>query len=197
MTGDDETLRVYGEKAEEYRAMMADAPRDPLLETFIAALPARSHVLDLGCGPGMAAARMAVAGHAVDATDATPAMIALARQHPGVNAWLATFDDLTGSDIYDGIWANFSLLHAPRAAMPGHLATLRALLKPGGLFHIGMKAGSGEFRDSLGRLYSYYTEQELSDLIRDAGLTPFSSARGEDIGLSGEMAPWVAISAHG
>ena len=99
-------------------------------------------MLDLGCGPGLAATRMANAGLQVDAMDGSAEMVAMAAQHDGVTAWQATFDQITGTDIYDGIWANFCLLHASKEAMPHHLAAMVTALKPGGAFHIGMKTGS-------------------------------------------------------
>jgi len=197
LTRDPETLRVYDEMAGKYAAVTADVASDPLLASFIDALPRGAHVLDLGCGPGIIAAHMAGSGLRVTATDASREMIALAVGSPGVTARLATFDEITGEDIFDGIWANFSLLHAPRADMPRHLAALHAALKPGGLFHIALKSGTGAHRDSLGRLYTYYTADELDTLLRAAGFTPFSSATGHDTGLSGEMADWIAIAAHG
>lgn len=197
MSTDDQTLKVYGQSAQDYADLAANYAEDPVLTTFIQALPRSAHVLDLGCGPGFAAARMATAGHLVDATDAVPEMVEMAGKNPGVTARLATFDDIKEVDAYDGIWANFSLLHAPRADMPRHLSTLRRALKPGGLFHIGMKTGTGEKRDAIGRLYTYYTESELNDLLRAADLTPFSSRTGQDTGLDGTVAKWVTIAAHG
>ncbi len=80
--------------------------------------------------------------------------------------------------------------------MPRYLGTLREMLKTGGMFHIGMKTGTGERRDALGRLYTYYTGPELEQLLRDARLTPFSSTTGRDKGLDGEWADWVTIIAH-
>ncbi len=197
MSRDDETLNVYAEKADEYFEMVRKEANSPILKTFIGGLPKSAHVLDLGCGPGVSSAVMADVGMTVDATDAVPEMVALADAHPGVSARVARFEDIEGTDKYDGIWANFSLLHAPKAEMPGHLARLRKALKPGGLFHIGLKTGEGEHRDTIGRFYAYYTEEELSDLLRDAGFTPFSSVTGTEPGLSGEVAPWVCIAAHG
>ena len=197
MTSDRETLNVYAEKADDYLNLVAKEAANPILTTFIGGLPKGAHVLDLGCGPGVSSAAMAQAGMSVDATDAVPEMVALADVHPGVSARVARFEEIAGTDIYDGIWANFSLLHAPKADMPAHLARLRSALKPGGLFHIGMKTGAGEHRDSLGRMYSYYTEEELCGLLKEAGLTPFSSTTGSEPGLDGKDAPWVCIAAHG
>lgn len=194
---DAETLKVYATKATEYRDLTQDTPQaDPLIAAFLAALPAASAVLDLGCGPGHFAARFAEAGHTVTATDASPEMVALADAHPDVTAQIGTFDDISGTAIYDGVWANFSLLHAPRADMPRHLTALQSALKPGGMLHIGLKSGTGDQRDPLGRLYTYYTDAELTGLLVDAGFTVVDRATGADKGLDGVVAPWIALRAH-
>ncbi len=197
MSADSRTLKTYGEKAGEYARLVTEDGVNPQLTEFISGLPKGAQVLDLGCGPGHDAAQMAGAGLQVEALDATPEMVALAKMHKGVAARVASFDEITGVDIHDGIWANFSLLHAPRDAMPRHLAALRLALRPGGLIYIALKTGQGSARDKLGRLYTYYSEAELSGLLKDAGFTPVSTARGEGRALSGEMAEWIGIFAHG
>lgn len=137
---DPETIRIYDSRAADYAALTdGHTAGSPVLRDFIAACPPGGRVLDLGCGPGTAAGLMAAAGLQVDALDASAEMVALARAHPGVSARQATFDEVTGTALYDGIWASFSLLHAPRSDMPRHLAALKEALTPGGLFHIGLK----------------------------------------------------------
>ncbi|WP_120502087.1 bifunctional 2-polyprenyl-6-hydroxyphenol methylase/3-demethylubiquinol 3-O-methyltransferase UbiG [Roseovarius sp. EL26] len=197
MSSDPETVGIYNAKAAEYAELVTTDHNDPQLETFVSSLPKGSHILDLGCGPGFASAFMAQAGHHVTATDASAQMVAMAAKHTNVTAHVASFDDITGTNLYDGIWANFSLLHAPRPDMPCHLAALRQVLKPGGLFHIGMKTGTGMHRDALGRMYTYYTADELHGLLKLAGFTPFFSTTGRDKGLDGTLADWVTIAAHG
>lgn len=197
MSADDTTLKVYGEKAQHYAEMTAGAGADTLLLAFIKAMPPGARTLDLGCGPGEAAHAMAEAGLVVDATDAVPEMVDMAARHPGVTAWVATFDDIAGVDLYHGIWANFSLLHAPRADMPRHLGALAQALKPGGRLHVALKSGTGDKRDTIGRHYTYYTEAELSGLLRDAGLRPEPATTGAGKGMDGAMADWIAITAHG
>ncbi|MCZ4353186.1 methyltransferase domain-containing protein [Roseovarius aestuarii] len=196
MSADDATLKVYGEKADHYADMTANDGEDRLLHAFINSLPAGGRALDLGCGPGASAHVMAEAGLQVDAMDAVPEMVDLAARHPGVTAWVASFDDIKGVDIYDGIWANFSLLHAPRADMPRHLSDVAQALKPGGRLHIAVKSGTGERRDTLGRLYTYYTQDTLCDLLRDAALTPDETITGSGTGMDGTMSDWIAVSAH-
>lgn len=195
---DKKTLRVYDAKAADYAKLIdSDTKENPYLERFIARLPTGGRVLDLGCGPGLAATRMANAGLQVDAMDGSAEMVAMAAQHDGVTAWQATFDQITGTDIYDGIWANFCLLHASKEAMPHHLAAMVTALKPGGAFHIGMKLGSGSQRDAIGRLYSYYSEPELITLLGAAGLTAGETDHGRTVGLDGTEADWIVVAAHG
>ncbi|MEP2028323.1 MAG: class I SAM-dependent methyltransferase [Paracoccaceae bacterium] len=194
---DPETIKVYDARAEEYAQMSSEENfADPRLETFITSMPTEARVLDIGCGPGQAAARMAQAGLRVEATDASAEMAERANKLDGVTAWQATFDEITGTAIYDGIWANFCLLHAPRTDMPRHLAALRTALKPDGIFHIGMKLGTGEARDSIGRLYTYYSQDELTNLLTEANLVVTDAATGRTKGLDGTMADWVTLAAH-
>lgn len=196
MTADRETLDVYGRMAGDYAAMVHRERNDRHLDAFIKSLPARARVLDLGCGPGRAAARMAEAGLQVDAWDASPEMAALARERFGLEVRVATFDALDAEAVYDGIYANFSLLHARRSKMPQHLDRIAKALTAHGLLHIGLKTGVGERRDSLGRFYAYYQESELAGLIESARFEILSRATGSEAGLDGVEAPWIVMKAR-
>ena len=195
MSADRETIAAYETRSHEYLEQVGRAAAPGFAE-FVARLPAGAHVLDLGCGPGDTSHRLLKQGFTVDAIDATPAMVSRAREL-GVPARRATFDEIEHEDLYDGIWANFSLLHAPRDDMPAHLARVRKALKPGGAFHIGLKLGTGAKRDRIGRFYTYYTEDELSGLLVDAGLTPTHRETGESTGLDGALARTIWIHANG
>ncbi len=196
MSADLETIAVYDTRSHEYATRTTGRSAEPGLVDFVSELPPGAHLLDLGCGPGDSAHRFLKAGFSVDAVDASPAMISRAAEL-GVAARRATFDEIDARNLYDGIWASYSLLHAPRADMPGHLTRLHRALKPGGRFHIGMKLGTGEKRDRLGRLYVYYTETELLGLLEAAGFTPTTRARRVDVGLDGTAYDGIWIHANG
>jgi SAM-dependent methyltransferase len=194
---DRQTLDVYDQKATEYdQNFCANEQPDIQLLTFLEALPMQSTVLDLGCGPGRSAAKIAAQGHKVTATDASAAMVALAAQHKGVMARQESFDDLSGAALYDGIFANFSLLHAAPEDQPRHIQAIATALKPGGIFHIGMKTGTGMQRDTIGRRYTYVTKEGLEAMLRAAGLEPYQDWAGEGPGLDGTIAPWIIIHAR-
>lgn len=194
---DRNTISVYDAQATRYAELTnEDNTGDPQLGRFIQAVPAGGKVLDFGCGPGASSAIMAKAGLQVDATDASEQMVKLASEHSGVTARQATFFDLTVERIYDGIWANFSLLHATRAEFPKHLSAIHRALKPGGAFFIAMKLGDGDGPDRLGRFYSYYSEDELKTYLEDAGFTITSQRRGSGTGLDGSVSEYLALAAH-
>ena len=194
---DKETLAVYDARAREYADnFCTDQDADPQLQSFLDALPNGADLLDLGCGPGRSAAIMAAAGHKVMATDASAEMVKLAGEHPGVTAHQARFDDLDGHEIYDGIWANFSLLHADRADLPGLITTIASALRSKGVFHIGMKTGAGASRDPIGRLYTYVTEEELLDWLSGNQLTVFARWSGSATGLAGTDDPYIILQAR-
>lgn len=199
---DRETLEVYAKAAEDYAARFGKVAEGDIdqfsdLKALFELLPDNGLVLDLGCGPGQWAAKIREAGYQVEAMDASPEMAALAKEQFDLDVTVGVFEDLTAEARYDGIWANFSLLHAPRADFPTHLARIHRALRPGGAFHIGMKLGTAEARDGLGRFYSYYGEAELIDLLEAAGFTVIRKRRGNGKGLAGSDDTFVILTAHG
>lgn len=190
---DEETIGVYDAKANEYAKCVEQSEPDPTLLAFLAKVKEGGRILDLGCGVANASAVMRDEGFQVDAVDASASMVALANKTHDIGAVQQRFDALKADGIYDGVWANFSLLHTSKADFPGHLSQVKTALKPDGIFHIGMKLGEGEIRDSIGRFYSYYSFEELSGYLEAAGFTVLDHALGEGMGLSGEVSPWATI----
>ncbi len=190
---DEETLKVYDAKVSDYQQMTRRAQIDPDLLRFMAHLPSGALVLDLGCGPATASAVMREHGYRPDPVDASGEMVRFANEAHAINARLASFDEIDSEATYDGIWANFSLLHAQRAQMPNLLKSMHRAVKGGGLFHIGMKLGEGESRDSLGRFYTYYSQEQLNALLEHSGFKPIDHTLGEGGGLSGEITPWITV----
>ncbi len=193
---DPATLAVYEARAADYAARFSRSEPDADLRAFMGALPPGGRALDLGCGPGNSAAMMRDAGLDVEAWDASPAMVRLARERHGIEARLARFDDLDARALYDGVWANFSLLHAPRADLPRHLAAIARVLRPGGRLHLGLKTGEGEGRDALGRFYVYYGVEKLRGLLSDAGLTPLAHREGVADGFADTPSAYVIWTAE-
>jgi hypothetical protein len=107
-----------------------------------------------------------------------------------------TFDEIDTVAAYDGIWANFSLLHAERADLPRHLSAIVRALRPSGILHIGLKTGYGAERDGIDRFYTYVAVPELEQLLATAGLTIIGIDLGEGKGMAGTVDPWVVMRAR-
>ena len=195
MATDQQTIAIYDDKIDDYANAFAKSGVDGALKRFMDELPAGGTVLDLGCGPGRHVALMQQHGFAVVATDASAAMVEHAQSTYGLDARQASFDDVTEVDRFDGSWANFSLLHAPRSSFADHLSRIATALKPGGVLHIAMKTGEGEARDELGRFYTFYTAEALRAHLVKAGFTPNEEVTGEAPGLAGTVDPWIEILA--
>lgn len=188
---DEETLRVYAERAEEYAALPLADDMSKDLQAFIAALPdGDGPILDWGAGPGHDAARMVELGLACEATDAAPEMVALCAAK-SVPSRCEPFEALEAAPRYRGIWANFSLLHADADALPGLIQRAGAALLLGGVLHIALKRGHGTKRDRLGRRYTYLEAEDLDRLTQAAGFTRLAVRHGETVGLDGAKAGFV------
>ena len=195
MSADRETLAVYDGASERYAKRGGAGWDYAALDAFLARLPAGARILDLGCGPGHLSAVMAERGMVPDPVDASAGMVALTRENFGLPARQATFDEIDGVGVYDAVWANFSLLHAPRAEMPGHLERLARALRPGGLIHLGMKVGEGEGRDGLNRFYTYWRVEELQAALEAAGFAVDAEVwRGRGKGLDGAPFGWCLVT---
>ena len=192
---DRRTIDAYTSRVNEYLAIPLPAEQLKTRQDFADAVGAGGYVLDLGSGPGSDSGFLMRQGLKVRALDATPAFVEHARQN-GVDAHLGTFDDVTETAEYDGVYASFSLLHAPRADFPRHLKAIHTALKPGGKLFLGMKLGTGEHRDDLDRYYTYYSEAEIREALTQAGFTVDRTVEGMGKGLAGSYDGFILVFAH-
>jgi SAM-dependent methyltransferase len=98
-------------------------------------------VLELGCGSGLLTRHLVEAGHRVVATDASPAMLELARDvAPGAEAirrLVLPDDPLPDCDAIVSVGHVLSYL-SDEAAVEGALVAAAAALRPGGVFAIDL-----------------------------------------------------------
>ena len=98
-------------------------------------------------------------------------MIRLCREK-GLSAEVMDIENLSlPPQSFDGIWANASLLHIPRANLPEAIARTATLLKPKGILFVAMKEGEGEgFEDhrkypGTPRWFTHVTEADMESLF--------------------------------
>lgn len=193
---DDKTLAFYDAEASVYAERASKHVAEAPLSEFARALPTNGKILDFGCGPGWAAAQFKSQGFEVTAIDGSAGLAAQAKQLYDVDVVVAPFDSLTDEQTYDGIWASFCLLHDSRAAMPGHLGRLYRALRPDGVLYLGLKEGTTERRDRLGRHYTYFGQREIVDLLIAAGFTAPRVTAFMSLGMEGQEEPCLHIFAN-
>ena len=190
---DQQTINVYDSSVNSYKQMVSKLPDLAPLQAFIERMPAGAAVLDWGSGPGYLASRMRDAGLNPVCVDASAEMVAAARDDYGLVARQEQFSALDAVAAYHGIWANFSLLHARREDMPDLIKSATDALLPKGLLYLAVKAGTGENRDDLGRLYTYFTQAELEALVQQSGLSICRVFTGRSAGMSGKSEDWFGL----
>lgn len=109
------------------------------LERTSALMKSSDRVLELGCGTGTTALRLASHVHSYLATDISTGMIAIAEEKhvaaplPGLTFRTATAEALTPEGVPFDVVLGFNYLHLVRD-LPGSLSHIHALLAPQGLF---------------------------------------------------------------
>lgn len=168
MSTDPATIAFYQERAPDWVFHSGEA-HSHQLDTFLDRLARDGRVLELGCGGGRDAARSRQRGFAVDATDATPALVTRANQAFALDARVMAFHELEAEGEYAGVWAHACLLHCPRDALPDAISRIHRALVPGGWHFASFKLGKDEGRDLLGRLHNFPPPEWLTAAYDAAG----------------------------
>lgn len=200
----DPTLAFYAREAVAYAARpsfvhgrsrsASDSARR--MDTFLAALPARGDVLELGCGGGDDTLAMRRQGFNVRPTDGTPEMAAEAARRLGQPVDVLLFQDLSDVARYDGVWANACLLHVPRPSFDKVLGRIQRALRPNGALYCSFKAGETEGFDSLGRYYNYPDEAWLRARFEAGAWREVSIEAAQGGGYDKVPTPWLHVMAR-
>ena len=128
-------------------------------------------LLEVGAGTGKDSKFFQDAGLHVIATDLSPAMVELCRQK-GLTAYVMDFLGLDFPESsFDAIYSLNSLLHVPTESLPQVLTKLRSLLKPNGLFYLGVYGGeeregaAPEDQHEPKRFFSYHTDEYMQQVV--------------------------------
>jgi SAM-dependent methyltransferase len=132
--------RAYAGSARKRDAMRKEPWKVAERQTFLERLRAErlTRLLEVGAGPGHDSVFFTEQGIDVVTTDLTPEMVELCRAK-GLDAHvmdLLVLDFPDGS--FDAAWAMNCLLHVPDADLPSALAEVRRVLRPDGLFFLGV-----------------------------------------------------------
>ena len=170
MTADirlDSVRSTYDAVAESYASLLPDAsfeaPTDRgMIEAFVSHVTEGSAhpVLDAGCGTGRMSRLLASLGVAVSGIDLSAGMIAVARRtSPELSFEVAELSELPHGDRQlGGVFAWYSIIHAPPGDLPRIFAEFFRVLAPGGHALLGFQVGEGNRH--LSRAYGHDVAME-------------------------------------
>lgn len=195
---------TYNRTAEDYfRDHKEDTWWREGVDKFISFLPPGAAVLDVGCGTGIKAKYLIRKGLRVTGVDFSDKCVEIAKRETPEGKFIAgDMNDLSNvSEIFDGLFAQASLLHVPKKEISKVTGNLLKKLKPGGFFYIALKekkpGGKDEeivVDDDYGykyeRFFSYFTMEEVKSMLMGFGMEICY----ENFTTSGK-APWIQVIA--
>lgn len=187
------TLDHYGREAERFRAGTWNHDVSQNIAALLRHMqgPTPYTILDFGCGPGRDLDALRALGHHPIGLEGTPAFVAMARA-AGHEVWQQDFlrPELPVGR-FDGVFANASLFHVPRAVLPHVLSCLHATLRPGGVLFSSNPRGRNEEGWSGDRYGCWHDLPAWRDFLTQAGFVELEHYYRPD-GLPREQQPWLA-----
>ena len=191
----DETSAFYDANAETYASRERRLPT-ARLDALLAALPSGAKILELGCGGGQDSFYMLGKDFDVTPTDGSVELARQAERLIGRPVTVMRFQDLQATGKFDGVWAEASLLHVPRAELPDVLSRIHNALKPGAPLHASFKAGEAEGHDGFGRYYNYPSPDWLSQCLTEGGWRDIALSEADGGGYDGKPTRWLFLTAR-
>ncbi len=191
----DVTIATYQASAQDY-ADQTQRPSEAVVRFYdaLAELVGGGRALEVGSGPGRAAAYLGERGVPVERTDATAAFVEMQRSagHPARLLDVRT-DDLGGP--YAAVLADAVLLHLDRAQFAEVLIKARNAVDDQGILALTLKEGDGAgwTTAKLGkpRHYTYWREPGLRDVLIRTGWSVISLDH-----VHGRVDPWLYLLAR-
>lgn len=168
-------IRAYNRQASERDGSERQAWKIEVRDQFLMSIQEHKFhsLLEIGCGPGHDAKFFQDEGLDVTCADISPSMIELCKAK-GLNAQVMDFSHLTFADnSFDSLWALNCLLHIPKNHLPEVLTGIRRVLKPGGLFYMGVYGGQnsegvweGDSNEPK-RFFSFFEDDGLKQTLQE------------------------------
>jgi ubiquinone/menaquinone biosynthesis C-methylase UbiE len=172
-----ETIDFYNKNIDEYIKKTQGLQDSAWLKKFVKLLPKKAKILDLGCGYGRDTQTFVDLGFDCYGVDLSEKMIERAKSRvKKAKFFVMDILDLDFADkFFDGIWCNATIVHISKKDIDQAFNQIYKILKHNGFFHFNLKEGTGEKFEAderykgIKKFYSYYSENEIKDLLKKHG----------------------------
>lgn len=184
----------YNKIAEEYMNQRDLFDIQKELKEFMALIPEKGTILDVGCGGGIPVAKKLFEnGFQVTGIDISENMLSLAKKNVPEVKFLKmdmkeiNFDEKT----FDGITSTYAIFHIPRENHKELFKTLHSILKDNGVILVSMGSSKweevSEFYDAP-MYWSHYKGNKNREIVEQSG---FEIIFAEDREHGGETHYWI------
>lgn len=190
------TLDYYNQNAASFSSGTQAVDFHETQDLFLSFLKSEASILDFGCGAGRDTKYFLNKGYQVVATDGSKELCKVASAYAGIPVRELLFQELQDENLYDGIWACSSILHAAREDQPDIFTRMIRALKPEGYIYTSFKYGSFEgFRGE--RFFTDFDEKSFTEFV-----SAFPELTIEKMWVSADVRPersnekWLNIILH-
>jgi len=169
-------VESYNKYAQERDAHKKEVWKIEERATFLALLQSKEKrsLLEIGAGTGHDSKFFQDTGLVVTCIDLSPEMIKLCQQK-GLSAQVMDMTNLEfHPNSFDAVYALNSLLHIPKADFRTVLKNVKKVLKPSGLFYLGVYGSDVESegireQDTYNpkRFFSFYTDENIQKITSE------------------------------
>ncbi len=179
---------TYAKIAQAYTDEFFDDKADlPFVDKLVSVLSQGARILDIGSGPGQFSKYLTEKGFKVEGIDVSDEMLVIARSKvPEVGFAKMDMRKLEFADhAFDGILAAYSIIHIPTPELPGVLAEMKRVLKPGGYALFIVQEGEADqvvdepLAEGEKVFMNFFSTGRLNDLLTSAGLKIIEQRIGE------------------
>ncbi len=161
----DKNIDFYNQNADLFFNTTFNVDMSQQYLSFLKFLPPKASILDAGCGSGRDSKFFINSGYKLTAFDASEEMVKKASLLCGKNILKMTFNEVNFSEIFDGIWANASLLHLPKEQIKPTIEKLCKALNHKGIFYMSFKYGEFKVTKENGRSFCNMNEAGIKSII--------------------------------
>lgn len=169
-----DTKNFYDNNAEDYYKKTIHAENISNINLFTSLIEPEGFVLDLGCGSGRDSLIFRDKGFLVFPIDYSTGLANVSLKENKLKIYIKDFSKMKnfGDGLWNGIWANASLLHLNKDEFISILPRLYDSLAPKGFLYFSLKPSEEDYKEDIidGRFFAKYSEKEIKNILYDLGL---------------------------
>lgn len=162
----DKNISYYDKNAMSYFYNTKYLDMKEAYDRFLSRVVSGGLILDFGCGGGRDSKYFLSRNYKVSAIDGSKEMCRLASEYAKIYVKNIEYKDFSDTSIYDGIWANASLVHLDDNNLLSTLSSIREALKDDGVFYMSLKNNKSERESDRDRIFYYRNFDEVYSMIR-------------------------------